>query len=245
VINALAGLPLSPSNGRRENVKKIVGIIIGALVGGMVVIGIGFKFFSVFGRPLRFFLSHAGGEEQEGKNFPDWLYDEMTSSWKLKYFIKVFLDRRCLPKGKLFPKEIMLELENTQVGVVIVTKELFVRKWPMTELVAFVKAQETNPAVRILPLFYRMNVGEIGDNLRLGIWEDEWRQMSSNGNHPILADDCRHAVKKLCESNGIEYVANNRGYDREYVKRILKDVGKILREEIWKRLHFKPMKFIA
>lgn len=212
-----------------------MGLIVSGLVGGMVAIAIGYKLFKVFGRPLRFFLSHAGGEDQEGKNFPDWLYDEMRSSWKLKYFIKVFLDRRCLPKGKRFPEQIMLELQKTEVGVVLITEDFFTRKWPMTELVAFVDSHEKNPAMRILPLFYKMNAGEVGNYLRQGTWEEAWTRMSSNGNHPIPVEQCRNAVKKLCETYGIEYVAYNRGHDKEYIKLILKDVGKILWEEIWKR----------
>lgn len=115
-------------------------------MGGVIFAGILYKLV----RPtlaLRFFLSHADGENREGKNFLERLHDEMTQSWMLKLFIRVFTDRRGLRDGVHFAPQILRELERTQVGIVLVTPEFFTRKWFMVELG---KLLWSHPSVRTL-----------------------------------------------------------------------------------------------
>lgn len=150
-------------------------------------------------------------------------------------FFQVFLDRRCLPKGKRFPDEINQQLAKTEVGIVVVTPEFFTRKWPMTELVSFMKSQDKNPDVRILPLFYKMPVSDVRVNLQQGLWEEAWTRVFGDGKHQIVPGDCRAAVQRLCDVNGIEYHANSLGHDREYIKSVVAEVAKIVREGMWKR----------
>jgi hypothetical protein len=189
-----------------------------------------------FPRRLRFFISHVGGGNQEGKIFPDRLHDKMTKSWKRKFFIRVFIDRSILRLDLPFPPQILEELDKTDIGMVLVTPDFFTRKWPMIELVAFVESFERNSNMRrVLPLYYRMTVNQVRDHLVTGVWDVEWTRMSTRGDHPLSVERCRHAVQTLCCFTGVEYNGDDLGREKEYIKEILKLVGRIVCEEIWKR----------
>ena len=59
-----------------------------------------------------------------------------------RYDRYLFFDKLCnsLPIGEKFPKLIFDAIEQCEVGVLILSKEIFIKsKWPMLELDAMVK----------------------------------------------------------------------------------------------------------
>jgi hypothetical protein len=222
--------PASTPSPKPKPKPKPVGLIVGVL-GGAALLLLCWKIYEVTSHPVRFFLSHAGGKDKNGKNFPDILYKELKSTWRYKFnLIKVFFDRESLPPGHPFPDRIQQELGRTQVGVVIITEEFFERKWPMEELRSFVESKKRNQnGVRILPLFFRLSVAEVRDRLREGSWDEKWGKMSTD-QHRVNVQEYREAVAALCNTTGIEYIARNNGYDLEYIEKTLKKVVKISNE---------------
>lgn len=208
---------------------KPVGLIIGIALGGAALLLLCWKIYDVTSHPVRFFLSHAGGKDKNGKNFPNLLYKELKSTWRYKFnLIKVFFDRESLPIAEVIPEEILEELNRTQVGVVIITEEFFESNWPMIELRSFVDSKNRHPKGerKILPLFYRLSADEVKAGLRAGSWDEKWMQMSTD-KHPVDVQEYRAAVAALCNTKGIEYIARDNGHDLKYIKETLKEVVKI------------------
>jgi hypothetical protein len=227
--------PASPPPPKAKHKSKPVGLIIGiafSVFGGVAfMVFCSWKIIQVTSHPVRFFLAHAAGRDEIAKNFTQYLYKELKSTWRYKFnLIKVFFDRESLPPGHPFPDRIQQELGRTQVGVVIITEEFFERKWPMEELRSFVESKKRNQnGVRILPLFFRLSVAEVRDRLREGSWDEKWGKMSTD-QHRVNVQEYREAVAALCNTTGIEYIARNNGYDLEYIEKTLKKVVKISNE---------------
>jgi hypothetical protein len=220
--------PASTPSPKPKPKPKPVGLIVGVL-GGAALLLLCWKIYEVTSHPVRFFLSHAGGKDKNGKNFPDILYKELKSTWRYKFnLIKVFFDRESLPIAEEFPEQIQQELDRTQVGVVIITEEFFQSPWPMIELRSFVDSKNSHPKGerKILPLFYRLSADEVKAGLRARSWDEKWRQMSTD-KHPVNVQEYREAVAALCNTTGIEYNARNNGHDLDYIKKTLKEVVKI------------------
>ena len=209
----------------KHTLRLILAIVFG-ISGGIVVLALCWLFIRITIHTIRFFLVHASGADDKiGKNFTALLYKEMQSTWRYKFnLISAFFDRKSIPKTYAIPQAIQRELDRTQVGVVIITKEFFEGKWPMTELLYLVASMRRNPnGVRILPLFYRLSADEVRDRLRNRVWDEVWEQMSTD-RHPIDVEECRNAVDTLCMQHGIEYGFSDRSHDLDYIKEILKEV---------------------
>jgi hypothetical protein len=188
-VTILVWSPAPPIHNARES---FLGVILGVLIAIITVSVVYWIGIPVFTTRVQFFLAHAAGNDETTKNFAEWLYREMKSTWRYKLnLIKVFFDRSSLAMAEDFPEELRRALAITQVGVVIATEEFFERKWPMTELLSFVDSKKKNPTgVKILPLFYKLKADEVRAKLRQGAWDEKWEQMSSEC-HPMDAKKCR------------------------------------------------------
>ena len=184
--------------------------------------------------PILIYIAHSSGDNESTKNFAESLSEDLKSTWRYKFhIIDVFFDKTSLPMGENFPDELMGALQETRVGVVVVTDDFFRRKWPMTELISFMDSKKRNrKKVKILPLFYRLDVNKVKDKLRRGTWDGEWENMSRDENHPLDFQECRNAVKALSEQHGIPYNYTTLGNEAEYRKTILKKVGKMCNQMV-------------
>ena len=78
------------------------------------------------------FLSHSGAQ----KDFVEQLCVDLQRWDRYPFFDKL---RSSLPIGERFPKRIFDAIEQCPVGVVVLSEEFFMSKWPMLELHAMVK----------------------------------------------------------------------------------------------------------
>ena len=203
--NAPAPTPASPFPPRKSKIGIISGGVIGG-VGGIVILLICCKIFYRVFHPILIYIAHSSGENEITKNFAESLSEDLKSTWRYKFhIIKVFFDKRSLPPGEHFPAELLGALQETGIGVVVVTDDFFRRKWPMTELISFTDSKtRKGKKVKIYPLFYRLTVNEVKDRLGRGTWDGEWAKMANpDENHPLDFQECKNAVKSLSEQQGI------------------------------------------
>jgi hypothetical protein len=231
-------------------VKAIVGAVVGVTIPGLLIVGIIFyrrwkssrsqdRDPSMIHAPiisadrkLHIFISHTGGPDGSLKNFPIQLYEPLS---KLPFF-QVFIDRYELPKGTPFPEELKHEMQKIDmlgmgIGIMVITKEFFRKKWPMVELLEFLDMQNKHghSKIRVLPLFYELKEKEIRSLLDKGFWEEEWANMSTE-NHPMDVGKCKDAVAKLCILNGVKYDYTDLGHNTEYIRDILECLNKMYNE---------------
>ena len=218
----------------QDKIRVGVPVLLTVFVGMIICIIVSLCWFRFVSRPLRIFISHAGGPDGSQKNFPTWLDERMkTYRWSVgKSRVRIFFDTEDVEMGKSIAKKILRELARFDVGVVVVTNAFFVAKWPMTELIAFVEAQMNDPTerIRVLPLFYELSPEQVRTHLVEKTWEGNWEGMSK-GNHPLQVEKCRQAVNWLCQQRGIPYGYNKRHQDKVYIETICKVVDEILCKE--------------
>jgi hypothetical protein len=81
--------------------------------------------------------------------------------------------------GMEFPKRILQAAKQCVVGVVVLSNDYLMCKWPMLELLAFVDAQKTcNPELHILPLFYTLGVSGLKDKVSIQKWKAKWQTLA-------------------------------------------------------------------
>jgi hypothetical protein len=174
---------------------------------------------------LRIFISHTGGDDGQAKNFPISLFEKLNQDPRYK----VFIDRQ-MRKGVDFSAEIKQEAQLIDLGIVVVTKEYFGKKWPMIELVEFVDMYRSGRrSVRVLPLFYMLTPGNVRELVVEGYWEAAWKSMSTE-EHPVDVDKWRRVVLQLCLLNGIEYIYRDGSREAEYIRDVLSVVESIFEE---------------
>jgi len=140
----------------------------------------------------RIFLSHSGHQ----KPFVEQLYWDLRNRGHTLFFDK---SSDSLPKGKAFPELIVQAARECVVAVVVLSEQYLMSKWPMLELVAFVDAQRTcNPKLHILPLFYKLDVGDLKDGQR---WKAEWQSLAALDAR-VDPRKCEDALRILTRSNG-------------------------------------------
>ena len=192
-----------------------------------------------FYSPLHIFISHTSGVDGSTKSFAIQLAEDLKADANGSIYRRydVFIDTK-MRTGVDFPTEIKRKLRSTDLAIVVVTKEFFTRNWPMIELVKFVDS----PSVQLLPLFYRLKTGEIrkdmlaSDPKLRGEWDDRWRALSTE-NHPVDVNKYREAVGVLCNAIGVEYSWTNHSHDKEYIKKVVKEVKKRYNKMLIQRLN--------
>ncbi|KAG0562237.1 hypothetical protein KC19_9G129000 [Ceratodon purpureus] len=154
----------------------------------------------------RIFLSHSGAQ----KNFVEILCEALENHGRFPFF-----DRRhsSLPKGESFPERILTAARQCQMGVVVVSEEYFMSKWPMIELDAFVQTwlkqeeQQLETKLKILPLFYKLSLVEFENEERRAAWYSKWEDLAKEDKR-INISSWKDSLRQLKRFNGIEYHHN-------------------------------------
>ncbi|KAG0605460.1 hypothetical protein M758_9G061200 [Ceratodon purpureus] len=148
----------------------------------------------------KIFLSHSGAQKYFVENLCKALEDHHRFP---------FLDirPRCLPMGERFPQHIFEAAQQCSLTVVVVSEEFFTSKWPMIELVEFVRAQKSgrNPNLKILPLFMGLTVSEFSDKTRQEGWFRKWAEWAEED--PSLRTNVaeyKEALKEVKAFNGMQ-----------------------------------------
>ncbi|KAG0568920.1 hypothetical protein KC19_6G051900 [Ceratodon purpureus] len=149
----------------------------------------------------KIFLSHSGAQKYFVENLCKALEDHHRFP---------FLDirPRCLPKGERFPQHIFKAAQQCSLAVVVVSEEYFTSKWPMIELVEFVRARKSgrNPNLKILPLFLGLTVSEFGDQKRQEGWFRKWAEWAEED--PVMrinSAEWKEALKEVKAFNGMQF----------------------------------------
>jgi hypothetical protein len=117
------------------------------------------------------FLSHAGKQ----KDFVAQLHVDLEA----RGYFSTFFDQseQGLPKGKDFAPLIKEAAQLCEVAVVVLSEEFLSSKWPMIELAEFHGAQQAgNQRLNMLPLFYKLSVGDLCNRSIRDRWMPKWRQ---------------------------------------------------------------------
>ncbi|KAG0561695.1 hypothetical protein KC19_9G084600 [Ceratodon purpureus] len=149
----------------------------------------------------KIFLSHSGAQKYFVENLCKALEDHHRFP---------FLDirPRCLPKGERFPQHIFEAAQQCSLAVVVVSEEYFTSKWPMIELVEFVRARKSgrNPNLKILPLFMGLSVSEFSDQTRQEGWFRKWAEWAEDDlSMRINAAEYKEALKEVKAFNGMQF----------------------------------------
>lgn len=164
------------------------------------------------------FLCHSGAQ----KSFVEQLCVDLENAGYSPFF-----DRRpeSLPKGEKFPELIFEAAKKCLVAVLVLSKEFFISKWPMLELVAFVKAKKSvNPNLKILPLFYSLQFEDFKDQqIRKDVISLAESLAAVDGR--INPQEWRDSIDVLESTNGEDYTnfgGSEVAYRREIVASICK-----------------------
>ncbi|KAG0576588.1 hypothetical protein KC19_5G091900 [Ceratodon purpureus] len=172
----------------------------------------------------KIFLSHSGAQKYFVENLCKALEDHHRFP---------FLDirPRCLPKGERFPQHIFEAAQQCRLAVVVVSEEYFTSKWPMIELVEFVRARKSgrNPNLKILPLFLGLTVSEFGDQKRQEGWFRKWTEWAENDpSIRINVAEYKEALKEVKAFNGMKFHQDMRelaSFELDAVRMICKMVS--------------------
>lgn len=144
-----------------------------------------------------------------------------------------FFDKRpdSLPKGERFPELIFEAAKKCLVAVVVLSKEFFISKWPMLELVAFVKAKKSvNPTLKILPLFYNLRAKDFEDQqIRKDVISLAEYLAKVDGR--INPQEWKDSIDVLKSTNGEDYT-NFGGSEVAYRKAILASICKMCKPNV-------------
>lgn len=167
------------------------------------------------------FLSHSGSQ----KAFVEQLYWDLCNRGHTVFFDK---SSDSLPRGKAFPELIVEAARQCVVAVVVLSEQYLMSKWPMLELVAFADAQSTcNPSLYILPLFYKLNVGDLNDVQSLSRWKTEWQRLAAIDAR-VNPNKCEDALRILNRNNGEQFSEHGES-EVSYRKAIVRSLYKLSR----------------
>ncbi|KAG0622848.1 hypothetical protein M758_3G128500 [Ceratodon purpureus] len=144
------------------------------------------------------FMSHSGAQ----KSFVEQLCLDVERCDRVPFFDK---RRESLPIGEHFPSLIFQAIQQSQVGVLVLSKEFFTRtKWPMLELVAMMKLKLRNPNFRIIPVFLGISHTQCRDEANQGQWLSLWRNWAQCDSR-INLQEWTKALQVFGSTNGISY----------------------------------------
>ena len=110
--------------------------------------------------------------------------------------------------------------------VVVVSKEYFTSKWPMIELNGFLQATKKDPNLKILPLFFGLNVEEFSNDCTRKIWFEKWEMMAKDDDR-IKLGEWNESLKLFSAFNGLVYERHSKelvAYRKEIVSNICKAI---------------------
>ena len=104
-------------------------------------------------------------------------------------------------------------------------RRIFSIKVAMIELHTFVQTRlKSNTKLKILPLFYKLSVQELGNTKRRNQWFSVWKEWAKIDSR-INIDEWKQSVEVLISFNGIEYNQNSEGIDA-YLKCVVSNICK-------------------
>ncbi|KAG0562058.1 hypothetical protein KC19_9G114400 [Ceratodon purpureus] len=175
----------------------------------------------------KIFLSHSGAQKCFVKNLCKALEDHHRFP-----FLDIRL--RCLPMGERFPEHIFEAAQQCSLAVVVVSEEYFTSKWPMIELVEFVRAKKSgrNPNLKILPLFTGLTVSEFGDQTRQEVWCRKWAEWAEED--PLMrinVAEYKEALKEVKAFNGMQFDQDVRKF-ASYQKNVVRMICKLVSPDV-------------
>lgn len=120
------------------------------------------------------------------------------------YFDK---DGDSLPKGEKFLNRISFPARECWVAVVVIPESYFRHKWPMKELPIFLQAQRQSSELKVLPLFYKLQVEEFKEQERQDEWLKEWETWTGKGLRigTESLQTWKDAMSSIYSENGIQF----------------------------------------
>ncbi|KAG0605542.1 hypothetical protein M758_9G067200 [Ceratodon purpureus] len=178
----------------------------------------------------KIFLSHSGAQ----KNFVENLYTDL-----LNHHRNPFLDIWSLPMAERFPEHIFNAAQQCRLAVVVVSEEYFTSKWPVMELVEFVRAKKSgqNPNLKILPLFLGLSVIEFSDQTRQEGWFRKWAEWAEEDPSRISVAEWKEALKEVKAFNGIQFDQDMRKL-ASFQKNVVRTICKLVSPDVkWYDAH--------
>ncbi|KAG0602541.1 hypothetical protein M758_10G021400 [Ceratodon purpureus] len=180
----------------------------------------------------KIFLSHSGAQ----KYFVENLCKDLEDHHRFP-----FLDirPRCLPKGERFPEHIFEAAQLCSLAVVVVSEEYFTSKWPMIELVEFVRAKKSgrNPSLNILPLFMGLSHSEFSDQTRQEGWFRKWAEWAWEDPSRINVAEWQEALNEVKAFNGMQFHQDMRKL-ASYQKNVVRMICKLVSPDVkWHDAH--------
>ncbi|KAG0575840.1 hypothetical protein KC19_5G034700 [Ceratodon purpureus] len=147
----------------------------------------------------KIFLSHSGAQ----KDFVRQLCKDLEAETHFPFF-----DQRSssLLKGKKFAPEIIAAAQRCRVAVIVLSEEYLTSKWPMLELVEFVKAKKSdNPELELFPLFFKISVHDLSGESFEHCWKTAWADIAKDDPDRFNLSWCTKALRELRGSNGLKF----------------------------------------
>lgn len=144
------------------------------------------------------YLSHSGAQKRFVENLCEDLerHDiQFPESETEKQLVR-------LPTYK-YHRIILDAMKQCQVGVLIISEDFLISKWPMIELVAMIKEMEKpNSYMKIIPVYYDKSWNKLFDKENRMPLEMEWQRWA-NADKRINLEEWMKALNMLKPINGI------------------------------------------
>ncbi|KAI5066620.1 hypothetical protein GOP47_0019244 [Adiantum capillus-veneris] len=135
----------------------------------------------------KIFISHSGKQ----KDFAEQLCKDLEACNHFPFF-----DKRphSLPKGQEFPSRIFKAASECFLAIVLLSEDFLNSKWPLLELVAFVRAKKASQNVQILPvLLGSLQPHDLKDTAKLSKHWKKWAKCDTR----IHCSELKAAVRAL------------------------------------------------
>lgn len=157
-------------------------------------------------QPYDVFICHAG-EDKDAIAMP--IYDRLQDGR-----ISIFLDKEELRIGGNAPEDMVNAMNTAPIGLFILSPEFAAKKWPMIELLCFLRrakeaenARDVRKKPVLIPVFYRLSVADCRYNNPFKkycqvLGKTDFLDRLEAGETDIKT--VREALKSLSENTGIE-----------------------------------------
>ncbi|KAI3516533.1 hypothetical protein L1887_15451 [Cichorium endivia] len=144
------------------------------------------------------FLSFRG--EDTRKNFVDHLYTALVQKG-----IYTYKDDETLPRGESIGPSLMTAIEESQIAVIIFSKNYADSSWCLDELEYIMKCRETGGKI-VMPIFYDVDPSEVRKQKRK--YEEAFLKHELENNNKV--DSWRKALVDASNISGweLEHIAN-------------------------------------
>ncbi|KAG0577398.1 hypothetical protein KC19_5G153200 [Ceratodon purpureus] len=141
------------------------------------------------------FLSHSGAQ----KDFVEQLCIDLETCDRYPFFDK---RKSSLPVGMKFPERLFAAIQQSEVGVVVLSEEFFSKtKWPMLELVEMVRS---SASMIIVPVFLSITREECRKLESLERWIPRWKEWAEK-DKTIDIEEWKLALKIFGSTTSLSY----------------------------------------